>query len=497
MDAKRKKYLLLAVGGLALAVIVAIVRARSAAQPVPTITVGYAPFVVLLPESGVVQYPQIQTLSSEISGRLGRIYVKAGDRVRAGHLIATIDNPAIVANAAGAAAAFRSATARAQSTAVTGSSNVVQAEANVEAARARLAAAGQDLANGVQSGLGYGETTAAEQQARADAELETASTALREANRLAVAYRNLYVNKAISRDQLDQAEAKLEQAQAAYEQTRVQRASLAAQLNRSRTVLEENLTSARQGLAQTRAALAAAQVEAGSGDVAAAQAEAARAAAAYAFAREQAEAMEIRAPYDATVLSVATEKGDPLRPLQPGDAIDMAEPIVILASQGAFVVRTRIDEQDVINVRVGQRATITGEDFPGHVLIGHVVEVAPFARASSSTGGTHTVAATIAIDSHPAFLRDGMSAEANIHSTDLPHALVVRNDAIGRDADGSYVYVVRDGRAHRQAVRVAASNETSSAIQAGLRPGDVIVAREPSGLSEGAAVWAAPVTASK
>ena len=72
------------------------------------------------------------------------------------------------------------------------------------------------MANGLQSGLGYGETTAADQLAAANATLATSATTLREARRVYVAYQDLYANKAISRDQLDQAQAQFEQAQVAY-----------------------------------------------------------------------------------------------------------------------------------------------------------------------------------------------------------------------------------------------------------------------------------------
>lgn len=458
-------------------------------KSVPTMIVRYTPFSIELPESGVVQYPQIQTISSQIPGNVGRIYVKSGDRVTEGQLLATIENPQIVANAQSGEAAYRSAVAKAESAQVTGGSNVVQAQANLETARTRLAQAEQDLQNGLQPGLGYGETTATEQRAQAQANLLTATTTLRETRRFYLAYRDLYNEKAVSRDQLDQAEAKYEQAAGAYEQARLAGAALNSQLARSHAVLLDNLKSAREGFAQAQAELVAARVESGSGDVAAAQAEASRAASDYAFAREQAAAMQIRAPYDATVLTISSEKDDPLRPIQPGDAIDVGQPLLTLAAQRGFVVRTRVDEQDVINVRLGEHARITGEDFPGRTLIGRVVEIAPMARQTGSgSSASRTVATTIVIERPPQFLRDGMSAQVAILTTDDPRAIAVPNDAIVRDATGTYVFVVRGGRAQRQAVRAGAANEASSVIESGLRPGDTIVAPVVAGLNDGDAV---------
>ncbi|MBV8067225.1 MAG: efflux RND transporter periplasmic adaptor subunit [Candidatus Eremiobacteraeota bacterium] len=487
MDAGRRKFLIVVGAGVLVVVIIgAFLFGRRSARPVVVMTAGYAPFVIDLPENGVVQYPQIQTVSSQIAGNVGRIYVKAGDSVAEGRLLATIENPQITANAASSAAAYRTATARVESATVTGGSNVVQAEANLETARTRLAQAQQDSANGLQSGLGYGETTATEQRAQAASNLATATTNLREAQRMYAAYRELYASKAVSRDQLDQVEAKYEQAQGAYSQARLAEAALDAQLRRSKSVLEDNLRSAQEGFAQAQAQLAAARVESGSGDVAAAQGEAARAESEYAFAREQADATQIRAPYDATVLNVASEKNDPLRPLQPGDAIDVGQPLLTLAAQRGFVVRTRVDEQDVINVRLGQRARITGEDFPGRTLSGRVVEVSPIAqRSGDAPSASRTVATTVVIERPPAFLRDGMSADVDILTTDLPHAITVPNDAILHDASGTYVFVVRRDTARRQPVRVGAANETSSVVVSGLQQGDAIVVQGVGSLNDG------------
>jgi HlyD family secretion protein len=468
MDAGRRKFAIIAGSALLVVVVAAVVIFQMRGQPrlVRELTVGNAPFAIALPESGIVQYPQLQTMATQVSGNIGRIFVKTGDRVNAGELLATIENPQIVSDAQSSAAAYRAATARAESAQVTGGSNVVQAQANLEAARARLAQARQDVAG------------AASGQGSANANYVSAATTLREAKRVYLAYRDLYANKAISRDQLDQAETKYEQAQAAYNQ-----------LIRSRAVLQDNLRSAQEGFAEAQAALSAARVESGSGDVAAASADAARAGAEYSFAQEQADATQIRAPYDATVLSVATEKNDPLRPLQPGDAVAVGQPLVTLAQRRAFVVRTRVDEQDVIALRLGQRAQITGEDFPGRALSGHVVEISPIAQKSDDpASGTRTVATTVAVDSPPQYLRDGMSVSVSILTTDMRHAIVVPNDAIVRDGTLTYVYVVRHGNAYRQPVSVGLSNEGSSVIASGLRDGDVIVAQSVDGLADGAAV---------
>ena len=65
----------------------------------------------------------------------------------------------------------------------------------------------------------------------------------------------------------------------------------------------------------------------------------------------------------------------------------------------------------------------TGDDFPHRTLTGRVTEVSPLAvRTSDNATTSRTVPVTIAIDGTPAFLRDGMTVDVNILTTQLAGA---------------------------------------------------------------------------
>ena len=132
-------------------------------------------------------------------------------------------------------------------------------------------------------------------------------------------------------------------------------------------------------------------------------------------------------------------------------------------------MRTRVDEQDVINVHLGERALITGEDFPGHVLSGHVVEVSPIVqRSGDAASASHTVATTIAVDRPPSYLRDGVSVNVNILTTDLPRAIVVPSERSGTTARRPTFTSSADNAAYRRPVRAGPSNDKGTAILSGL-----------------------------
>lgn len=493
---KRRRNILIAIAGLVVLVLFAVVAGRGRhtnAVLVQQQTIRLAGFTTKLPENGVVQRPRTQTIAALVSGNLANVFVRAGDHVVAGQLLATIDNPALVNGAQTSADAYRSAVAHAQSATATDRTNVVQAQANLVQAQARLTQSQQDFANGSQSGLGYGGSTAADQRVTADANLSMASTKLREARRIYNADQDLYTQKAISHDALDQAKAALDTAQVGYTQAYQQRQSLNGQLSRSAQVLRDNLKSAQEGLAQAQAALSAARLQASGGDTTAAAADAARAASDYQFASDQAARTQLRAPFSGTVLSVAAQANDALRPIQPGDTVAAGQTMFTLGADQAFIVRTKVDEQDIINVHLGQSALVTGEDFAGKTLRGHVMAISPVAQKSDDPSSTaRQIITTILLDSSPSYLRDGMSVDVDILTSDIRHAIVVPNDAIVRDKGKRYVYVVHNGIAHRQAVQSRQSNDTQTVIISGLRPGDTIISEKPAEVTEGAAVSAAP-----
>jgi HlyD family secretion protein len=503
---RRRNLILAAIGIVAISAlgIFGAVKPHAQAIAVREEAVHYGHFTTTLPETGVVQRPKTQVLPALVGGNLGSIEVRAGEHVAAGVVVATIVNPQIDSALASAESTYAASAGRAQSASETNSalpaqnrSAVVQAQSNLEGAKVSLQQARQDLAAGQQSGLGYGGTTAEDQRLAADAAAAKAATDLREAQRIADANRDLYAQKAVSKDALDQSLARLDQARVADNQARRQRQILSGQLDRQHSVLIDRVHAAEDALSQAQAALDAARANAAesrSGDVAAAQGDAARADADLRFARDQVARLVVRAPFAGVVQTIATEAGDNLRPLQPGDPVQPGQPLVTIASDRDFVVRTKVDEQDIAAVSVGQRARVSGEDFGGKSLSGHVAQISDVAQKSDDPSNTaRQVITTVALDRTFPFLRDGMTVDVDITTKDVAHVLAVSNDAIRRGDDGKpYVFVVRDGKARKTPVVTGAANDAKTVVTKGLAAGDRVVADKNLGVSEGVAVTPQP-----
>ncbi|HTU69279.1 MAG TPA: efflux RND transporter periplasmic adaptor subunit [Candidatus Baltobacteraceae bacterium] len=421
----RTRNTLIVVGAIAAIVALAVFAGRhghDSALPVKLQKIAYSAFTITLPEEGVVMNPTTVTVPTLVAGNLGQIYVKAGSRVSAGELLATIENPTLDYNAASSQADYTNAVA------------------NVSTARID------------------------EQNARVQylAQVDTTKSALDEARRVYEADAALLAQKAIARSQVDADKAKLDQAQVAYDQA-VQQLRLGAVSGY------------------------------GIDSVQAAQANAEKSKIINAQNQQQVAFTRIVAPMNGIVQTVAAQSSNPLRTMQPGDVVTAGEGLFTIAAENRFVVKAQVDEQDIINVHLGQTAKISGQDFPGHVILGHVVRIDPAAQKSTDASSTSMqVLTTISLDRSPSFLKDGMNADIDILTTDIPHAIAVPTEAIQKTGKMSFVYLVNDGVATKRTISTGRVGNGMTQVLSGLAPGDVIVAAKVPALAAGARVTPMP-----
>jgi HlyD family secretion protein len=271
-----------------------------------------------------------------------------------------------------------------------------------------------------------------------------------------------------------------------------------AQISRQSPVLADRVRADRDAVTQAQAALAAAQAAAAqdkSGDVVAARADAQRAAEDWRYAAAQVGRLRITAPFAGVVQTIATQSSDSLRTLQPGDAVVVGQAMVTISSDSGFVVRAKVDEQDVSAVLVGQAVNVSGEDLGTDVLPGHVAQIGATAQKSDDPSNTsRQVVTTIALDATRPFLRDGMSVDVDIITIDRRHVITVPAEAVQHDPNGKpYVLVAVDGRATKRSVKLGPANDTQAVIDSGVALGDLVIAEHNLAIVDGVRV--SPTTA--
>ncbi|MEO8444223.1 MAG: efflux RND transporter periplasmic adaptor subunit [Gammaproteobacteria bacterium] len=174
--------------------------------------------------------------------------------------------------------------------------------------------------------------------------------------------------------------------------------------------------------------------------------------------------------------------------VQPGQAV-----VVIGPSAAGYIVRAGLSDRDVVRLRLGDPATITLDAFPGQVLKGSITVLPGAADAGS---GLFEI--QVGLAATPLKLVSGLAARLRIDpvaagEVTLPYAPIAA--VIEADGDRGAVFVVRDGVAHRRAVRIAFIAPTSVAIAEGLEAGEFVATDGALYLQDGEQVQIVPPAA--
>jgi RND family efflux transporter MFP subunit len=183
----------------------------------------------------------------------------------------------------------------------------------------------------------------------------------------------------------------------------------------------------------------------------------------------------IRAPLSGSVLLLTVE---------PGQLVDPATVLMTIADLGHLLVETDVDESYATQVKVDQPAALqlAGETT---VLDGHVSFVSQ--KVDESTGGLEVKLTADA----PLQAPIGLTVTANITVDERAAAITVPRAAIVRDATGTGVLVMVDGKAERRQVTLIDWPAARLIVTEGLDPGDVVIT-DATGLADGQAVKVQP-----
>jgi multidrug efflux pump subunit AcrA (membrane-fusion protein) len=186
---------------------------------------------------------------------------------------------------------------------------------------------------------------------------------------------------------------------------------------------------------------------------------------------------EVRAPLDGVVLAKNVEIGE---------VVAVNQTLFKVGDTRALILEVSVDEADVARVHDGNEkgtlasnAAVSLYAFPKEVFRGKVFDVLPDANRDRKA-----FLVKVRLEKPPAGLRSGMSAEVNIIAREEPDVLLAPSEA---EADGA-VWVVKDGRAHKQAVNVGIRDLLRVQILSGLGEGDQVVIEGQDKLTENARV---------
>jgi HlyD family secretion protein len=198
------------------------------------------------------------------------------------------------------------------------------------------------------------------------------------------------------------------------------------------------------------------------------------------YAQKQLDKATIFAPFDGTIARLPVDEGDTILP---------TTIVAHLIEPGRMELKVQVDEIDIPDVKLGQRAIIEVDALPDLALEGKV----------GSIGSLPTQAAGVVVyDARVEFhvpegvgLKAGMSATADVVITERDNVLLVPDRAVSKDTQGNTtVEVMVNGRATEKSVTIGVSDGLYTEILDGLGEGDLVIERQAKPKSSGLGLFA-------
>jgi len=375
------------------------------------------------------------TIANKIPGRINAVLVKEGDTVTVGQRLIQFDD-----------AEFQAQVRMARARVATTEAEVRRAQRGLEAARARHAE--------VKSPARREEV----ETARADLAQARQRALSAEVDRLR--YRRLVEDGFVARSQYNAAETEAE-------------------------VARSKVKSAEEALKLVQAGPKPETIETAMAHVREADAELRRAESHVAQARAEVE--HTQAVLQSTVV-LSTVGGRVTRKLvEPGEAVDISAPLVVLGDTRKIIIKAEVDETDVGKLALGQKAMITADAYPGRTFPGTIYEMGQTVgkrkiRPEDPTRmqDMKVLETKIEITEGAAELKLGMTVDVKVSSVYKDKVLVIPKRLVPAGAKEATVRVAGPGGGQPRAIKLGVRDDEKVEVTAGLSAGDkVLVANRP------------------
>lgn len=284
--------------------------------------------------------------------------------------------------------------------------------------------------------------------------------------------------------QVEQAEARVRMQEIAIERQRLLIKTLADRFERQKTMFAKKLVD-EDSYQAIESELSLAKV-----DLRSLQESLAQARAALDQAEELLGKTRIRSPIDGVVIQIDIKEGETVIA---GTTNIPGSTMMVIADPSETLTEVQVDEADIAQVRVGQRADIFAAAYPDTPLSGSVQSIASVARQTLGQASLSFLVKILLDEQDALVIRPGMSVRADIYTQSSAETLAVPVQAVlyddeadegdkteSKDTDKekkeqAYVYVVEDGKALRKNVTAGISSDSDQEIKTGLEEGETVI----------------------
>ncbi|HYK88116.1 MAG TPA: efflux RND transporter periplasmic adaptor subunit [Acidobacteriota bacterium] len=149
--------------------------------------------------------------------------------------------------------------------------------------------------------------------------------------------------------------------------------------------------------------------------------------------------------------------------------------LIEIPDLNTILVEAFVPEVDIGKLKLGQRADVTIDAFPGKTYTGKVAKIGTLVRSKAWDIPNRILDVQITLDNlETSIMRPAMSVKAKIETGLINEVIAVPLKAVRTTADGSMVQVKTDSGWAERKVKLGESNSVDVAIIEGLSPGEKI-----------------------
>ena len=202
---------------------------------------------------------------------------------------------------------------------------------------------------------------------------------------------------------------------------------------------------------------------------------------------QQIEDMVIRAPFDGVITAKNAQPGEMMSPIAGGAGFTRTG-IGTIVDMTSLEIEVDVNEAYINRVSPGQPVDAVLDSYDDWTIPARVIAIIPTADRDRAT-----VRVRIGFEELDPRILPDMGVKVSFRSAEAepeeaPEGLLVEAAAVFQDTGRDLVYLVRDGRVQRRAVRLGDRRGSEVFVLSGLVEGDRVVVEGPPGLADGAEV---------
>ncbi len=199
-------------------------------------------------------------------------------------------------------------------------------------------------------------------------------------------------------------------------------------------------------------------------------------------AEANAERMVVRAPMDGVTVMQTIFRSGEMGQIQKGDMLFPGMLFARVVDPRSMIINAAVNQVDVEVMRIGAKARVRFDAYPGLELPAHVHSIGAMPRSGGFRGSfMKEISVVLKLDQMDPRVIPDLSVSADVIVARQDQAVIAPLASIFQDAGGGKPYVLlrRSSGWERREVDLGLSNLVGAVIRSGLQAGEVVAAERP------------------